>query len=143
MFFVHISSRQSYFSQGTDAPRVHEFEIAPSYNLSVGVGIHIQRNANGYHEILRVVEGGPAQAAGLQAGDLLLFVDGNNVETLGEELHDRICGAAGSSVNLIVKRREQQLPAFRIRREAVSSSVAVSQVIPLGDSCMLYYFTSC
>jgi len=95
------SSLQSYFSQGQSGPSAHAYGRGPANEMIGGVGIHVQRTSLGFHEITKVVQGAPADYAGVKAGDVLRFVDGNSVQELGAELHDYICGPAGTCVQLV------------------------------------------
>jgi carboxyl-terminal processing protease len=55
--------------------------------------------------------GSPARAAGLKAGDVLLKVDGKDVETLSvEEIVRRVRGKAGTTVTLTVGREGKSKP---------------------------------
>jgi len=95
------SSLQSYFSQGQSCPSAHAYGCGQAHEMIGGVGIHVQPTSLGFHEITKVVQGAPADYAGVKAGDVLRFVDGNSVQELGAQLHDYICGPAGTCVQLV------------------------------------------
>lgn len=63
----------------------------------------------------KLTEGGPAAKAGLQLGDVLLEVDGVNVEQADHLTPIRLGGEAGTVVALTVKRRDQTLKFSLIR----------------------------
>lgn len=68
-----------------------------------GIGAHVRRNEDG-DVVLEPIEGNPAQAAGLLAGDILLAVDGVSIDesmTI-EEIVQLIRGEKGTSVTLTV-----------------------------------------
>lgn len=75
----------------------------------VGIGIYmVQNREKNIVEIIEPIEGGPAEAAGLKAGDQILAVDG--VEYKGEEsekMSDKIKGEEGTDVTLKIKREEE------------------------------------
>lgn len=55
--------------------------------------------------VASVTSGGPAEAAGLQIGDMLLAIDGANMKELGmEEARNRVRGEEGTSLTLTVQR---------------------------------------
>jgi len=73
-----------------------------------GIGILIQRNDDGFIEVLRVYEGGPAETAGMRVGDLIIAVDdflieGDDNRTYDEAVN-RIRGEDGTQVLLTVSR---------------------------------------
>jgi carboxyl-terminal processing protease len=70
----------------------------------VGIGINIF-NLNDTNIVLTVIEGSPADSAGLLPGDKILFVDGTNcITTPPADLFKKINGIKGTPVTLIVKR---------------------------------------
>ena len=86
---------------------------AQSEGVYSGLGILVQNNADGEIEIIRVYEGGPADAAGAQAGDRIVAVDsmpvsGGSVEELSDAV-DRMRGESGSTVELQLRREGEVL----------------------------------
>lgn len=86
---------------------------AQSEGIYSGLGILVQNNADGEIEIIRVYEGGPADAAGAQAGDRIVAVDGvpvsgGSVEELSDAV-DRMRGESGSTVELQLRREGEVL----------------------------------
>ena len=86
---------------------------AQSEGVYSGLGILVQKNADGEIEIIRVYEGGPADAAGAQAGDRIVAVDGvpvsgGSVEELSDAV-DRMRGESGSTVELQLRREGEVL----------------------------------
>ena len=108
----------------------HRRETGGAY---VGVGLLVQTNASGEIEIIRVYEGGPAEAAGVRAGDLLIAVDGAPVSgedsrALNEAVR-RIQGPEGSEVSLTL-RRDGEAIEFGIARGDVSVSNVRHSILP-------------
>ena len=100
---------------------------AQSEGIYSGLGILVQNNADGEIEIIRVYEGGPADAAGAQAGDRIVAVDGvpvsgGSAEELSDAV-DRMRGESGSTVELQL-RREGEL----LERTLTCGDVHVSNV---------------
>ncbi len=70
-----------------------------------GIGAFVDMDEEGQLEIVRPFEGGPAEKAGLLAGDRVLEVDG--VSIVGRTLYEAISlirGPAGSEVTLLIER---------------------------------------
>lgn len=88
-----------------------------------GVGIDGILLPNAQIRIGQLVDGGPAQAAGIRVGDIITHIDGK--ATLGSDfrtmVNKRLRGIAGSQVVLKIKREgEEKLLTFTlIRRQMV------------------------
>ena len=67
-----------------------------------GIGV-IMSDDNGTYKITRVIDGAPAVAAGVQAGDIITAVDGKTTATMSfSELGTAIRGDAGTTVTITV-----------------------------------------
>ena len=100
---------------------------AQSEGIYSGLGILVQNNADGEIEIIRVYEGGPADAAGVQAGDRIVAVDGvpvsgGSVEELSDAV-DRMRGEDGSAVELQLCREVELFGLTLIRGDVHVSNV--------------------
>lgn len=74
-----------------------------------GIGATVRMREDGYLEIVRPLPGHPAEAAGLQAGDLILAVDGESIVGMGlYEALGLIRGPADSEVMLEIGRPEEE-----------------------------------
>jgi len=69
----------------------------------------------------------PAQAAGLKAGDIVLFADGKPT-TSSKGLVDYVRGKAGSTVRVTVRRGEQELTIPVVPRAVQRDGVAVGAI---------------
>lgn len=71
--------------------------------------------------IAQVYENSPAEAAGIQNGDVILLIDGRQIVTAGpiEEVVKQILGPAGSIVKITVLRGPETLE-FSVRRRAIT-----------------------
>ncbi len=97
-------------------------------NAYVGIGITIQEDDRGYL-IVKVTEGGPAQEAGLLAGDVIVAVDGTSI--VGMPMDDGkalVKGEAGTKVNITVLRGQQE-GTFAVERRTVKTVVATGQML--------------
>lgn len=83
--------------------------------------------------IAAALEGSPAEAAGLLAGDLVLETDGASLDGLTvDAARDRIRGPKGSVVTLTIVRGEGQPFAVAITRDVVQSREVESDVLADG-----------
>jgi carboxyl-terminal processing protease len=76
-----------------------------------GIGAFVDMSEDGKVEIVRTFENGPAEQAGVLAGDLVLEVDG--VSVVGTTLYEAIGlirGPAGSEVTLLIERAREDEP---------------------------------
>lgn len=91
----------------------------------VGVGLLVQNNAQGYIEIIRVYENGPADLGGAKPGDWIVAVDGTpvsgeSIQSLNDAVN-RMKGEAGAAVDVRVMRDGEGLD-LRFERGAVNVS---------------------
>lgn len=81
-----------------------------SSGVSYGIGVIVGKTDDGALLVSRVISGGPAERAGIEAGDLITEVDGEPVA--GEDIQDtveRIKGDEGTDVALTILRDGQTL----------------------------------
>ena len=97
-------------------------------NAYVGIGVTITTTENGY-PIQKVAEGGPAEQAGIQAGDIIVAVDGTRVagmdSSAGKEL---VQGKAGTKVDITVDRNGEEM-TFTVTRGTVKTPVATAKML--------------
>lgn len=100
-----------------------------SENAFVGVGITIQQSEQGL-VVVEVTEGGSAQSAGVQQGDLLESVDGQSVAQMTTaQVRDLVRGEEGTSVRLGLLRQGEALEVTAVRRR-IEVPVASGQMLP-------------
>lgn len=99
-----------------------------------GVGLLVQNNEAGQIEIIRVYEDGPADRAGLCAGDCIIAVEdepvsGRSAATLNRAVN-LLKGENGTSVQLTLQRG-----SARIQAELTRGEVTINNVVPamIGD----------
>ena len=85
-----------------------------------GVGASIERRS-GQTVVVNLLEGEPADEAGIRLGDVLVEVDGRDVQDLGtEQIGDLLQGATGTEVSVGMRRPGQTTPlAFDLTRRKV------------------------
>lgn len=97
-------------------------------NAYVGIGITITTSEEGY-PVLKVTEGGPAEEAGLLAGDVIVEVNGNSVAGLPvDDGKGLVQGEAGTTVELTVLRGQERL-TFTVERRVVKTKVATARML--------------
>ena len=107
-----LGDRWSYYISAADFGAYQE----QMENAYVGVGITIQLREDGYLDIIQVTPGGPAEAAGIQPGDILRQVGGRDVAELGiDETKNQVRGEENTTVELTVERQaaEQTISVTR------------------------------
>ncbi len=95
----------------------------------VGIGVVITTSEDGYLTVQSVVNGGPAEKAGILAGDKFVAVDGMNIEGyLPAEASTLIRGKEGTSVKLRMLRDGQPLNVTVKRAKVATSDVTSSYI---------------
>lgn len=102
-------------------------------NAYVGVGITIREREDGAgFDIISVVEGGPAQAAGILPGDILAAVEGQSCAELGmTESKNLVRGEEGTTVTLTVLRDGQEMDV-EVTRQKFETPVATYEMLDCG-----------
>lgn len=97
-------------------------------NAYVGIGVTIQEDDRGYL-IVKVTQDGPAEEAGLLAGDVMVAVDGTSIVGMPmDEGKALVKGEAGTKVRITVL-RDQQEKTFIVERKTVKTVVASGQML--------------
>lgn len=85
-----------------------------------GIGVTVDARTGG-PAIISVIDGSPADEAGLRAGDRIIAVDGVRTDRAStDELVRRVRGEAGTPVELRVKARDGTTRVLTILRERIS-----------------------
>jgi carboxyl-terminal processing protease len=117
-------------------------QLAGSY---AGIGAYVDTNGQ-LLTITKPMDGSPALAAGLQAGDQVIAVDGQDVTGLDpESVRQKVLGPAGSTVTLTIQRPGDSQPFdVQITREVITvpsvtskmlaNNIAYIQITTFGDT---------
>ena len=99
-------------------------------NAYVGIGVTISETEDGTGvEILKVDPNGPAMEAGLQAGDWILGVEGQDVSGMTTtELRELVRGREGTFVQLTIRRAGEEFD-ISVERRTVETAVAEGQML--------------
>ncbi len=121
-----LGDRWSYYLSAED----YQTHLESVQNAYVGIGVTVSANADGLGmDVLQVTEGGPAQAAGLLAGDIITAVDGADISGMTTtEVRNLIRGEAGTQVTLTLLRDGQTL-TVSVTREEIQTAVATAQML--------------
>jgi carboxyl-terminal processing protease len=107
--------------------QVKNFNPGTQKNLS-GIGAELSQFAS-YLYVIAPVKGGPADSAGLQAGDIIEYIDGKATRDISlYDARQLLNGAPGSEVKLRVLRAGTRPFVMNVRRGSVSVPSAEARV---------------
>ncbi len=100
-------------------------------NAYVGIGVTVSSLKDGSGmEVIKVTTGGPAEEAGILAGDVIVKVEGKTVAEIGaDNVRDVIRGEAGTKVQVTVLRDEQESD-ISVTRKQIQTPVATAKMLP-------------
>ena len=114
-----LGDRWSYYLD----PEAYADQQERRRNEYTGIGVTVSYEDEGGLRILAVTEGGPAQAAGLAAGELITAVDGTSLA--GEARYqgaELIQGEAGTTVSLTVQAADGGERTVTVERRAIQEN---------------------
>lgn len=99
-------------------------------NLS-GIGVYISEDKAGHALVVSVIKGGPAEQAGVKAGDIFLEVDKRDILNMGAtEVSVLIRGGADTIVEIRILRPEEQKEyEFAIKRAVINLPSVESRLL--------------
>ena len=96
-----------------------------------GIGAYVEKTEAGDISIVKPVEGGPAERAGIKAGDIIYAVDGEN--TAGKDLTtvlSKVKGEAGTKVVLkIIRKGENDYLDIEVTRKLIEENTVSSRML--------------
>lgn len=121
-----LGDRWSYYMTAEE----YKNHLEVMSNSYVGIGITVQPRSDGTgFDILTVVDGAPAQEAGVLPGDIIIAVDGTDVTKAdAATLTPLIRGEENTSVKLTVRRGEEE-KEFPITRRKFQTPVATYKML--------------
>ncbi|GAB4504045.1 MAG: S41 family peptidase [Anaerolineales bacterium] len=114
-------------------PKTYEDANADLAGEYEGIGAWVDTTTD-YLTIISPMPGSPAEKAGLQAGDKVIAIDGEDMTGVDAELaRQRVLGPAGTTVHLTVAREGEPEPLeFSIVREKIVMKSAIGKMLE-GD----------
>ena len=135
-----LGDRWSYYSPADE----YSAYVEQKNNAYVGVGVTIKAHELGYH-IEQVAEGGPAETAGILAGDVIVAVDGTRIAGMDmDEGKKLVQGKSGTTVEITVSRGGEEI-TFTVKRGTVKTKVATAVMLPgnIGLVAIKNFNTNC
>lgn len=116
-----LGDRWSYYISAED----YEAYVEQMANAYVGVGITIQvMEDNSGFLIIQVAQGGPAEEAGLQVGDIVVGVSGERIAGWEiADVRDLVKGKTGTYVDMTVLRGTEEI-TYSVERRSIQTPVA-------------------
>ena len=130
-----LGDEWSYYISAAD----YASYIEQVQNAYVGVGITITPMDDGYLEIVKVEKGGPAAAAGIEPGDVLVQAAGQDCAELGlNGTRDLVKGEEGTFVELTI-RRDGSEQTYSVERRYIEVAVAEYEMLDGGIGLISIY----
>jgi carboxyl-terminal processing protease len=124
-----LGDRWSHY-QSAEIYELYQNVMSNTY-VGVGMAISVSQDGQGL-DITQVEDEGPAQKAGVLAGDRLVAVDGTDIRGMAlSEVGKLLKGEEGTSVTLAVV-RDQQTLELSVERGRLKSVVTTGQLLPEG-----------
>lgn len=124
-----LGDRWSHY-QTAEEYTLYQDAMSNSY-VGVGIVISVREDGQGL-DILEVTAEGPAQAAGVLAGDRLIAVDGTDITGMTTtDVSDLVKGKEGTFVILTLIRNEQEVE-LSVERKRIQSVVATGELLSDG-----------
>lgn len=131
-----IDENSAYYPSGEYAEFVNSLEGSVG-----GIGVSFVIDEEGRAAITGVVDGGAAQAAGIQAGDIIYSVDGVVLENVStEEVQSVITGTIGTTVNIgIVRDGAADVIYYDLTRAEIGERLSVTgTIVGTGEDATMY-----
>ncbi len=111
----------------------------------VGIGVYIYKDKDGNLIVLAPMENSPSEEAGIEAGDRILAIDGENCNEMDINVaSSKIKGEAGSTVELEIQRGTETLKKT-VTRRTVEISDSASKILDgnIGYIVLSTFDTDC
>ena len=124
-----LGDKQTFYMD----PNVYENQTTQLQGAYEGIGAYVDLKGD-YLTIISPIEGSPAEAAGLQPGDKVIAIDGQDMTGVPpEQARSKIIGPEGTQVTLTVSRDDQQTPLeFTITRAKIVMHSAEGKMLQNG-----------
>ena len=114
-------------------PQVYEHETTSLSGEFEGIGAYVDTRGD-FLTIVSPIQGSPAEAAGLRPDDMIIAVDGEDMNGLTpEEARQRVLGPAGTTVILTIQREGESEPLeFSIVRAKITVPSVTGEMLDNG-----------
>ena len=121
-----LGDRWSYYIPAAE----YEAHMEQMNNAYVGIGITIQVLEDGSGiEVIKVNEGGSAEAAGMLAGDIIIAIEGQSTEGMtATDAKNLVRGQEDTQVAITVRRGSEEIP-MSVTRKEIKTVVAKGQML--------------
>lgn len=121
-----LEDRWSYYMSAQDYITYQE-QMNNAY-VGIGITISLTEDESGF-EIIKVNSGGPAEEAGLLAGDVIVAIEGQSTAGMSTtDARNLVRGEEGTKVTLTVRRGDEVLEP-EVERRTVETPVAQAQLL--------------
>ena len=121
-----LGDRWSYYMTAQDYVAYQE-QMNNAY-VGIGITITLTEDDSGF-EVIKVNEGGPADEAGVKAGDLIVEIEGHSTAGMTtSDGRDLVRGEENTQVALTVRRGDENLE-LSVTRKTVQTPVAEAQML--------------
>ncbi len=100
-------------------------EMSGSYG---GIGVSIIMNDDGFIEVYKVFDKSPAAEAGIQVKDLIIEADGERDFEDLDALVKKVRGEQGTTVDLVIKRGDKEIP-MTVERRVIDMETVVYRML--------------
>ena len=140
----YINGLDDEYSEYMTAEEWEEYQINTLGNY-VGIGIYMSQDNNGNIVIVEPIEESPAEAAGLQADDIIVEVDGESV--VGQDtstVASKVKGEEGTIVRLKIIRNNQYMTVdverkaikvYHVKSEMKENNVGYIKLSTFDEGC--------
>ncbi len=110
-------------------PDEYEQNLIDAKGSITGIGMTVNKGDNNEIKIVEIAEKGPAEKAGLKINDIIIEVDGKNVNEMEySDAVNLVRGKAGTEVNIAVKRGDEEI-SFKMKREEITTETVTSRML--------------
>jgi len=121
-----LGDQQTFYME----PQLYESETSSLQGAYEGIGAYVDTDGD-YLTIVSPIEGSPAELAGLQPGDMVIAIDGEDMTGIApEQARLKVLGPEGSKVTLMVAREGESEPLeFVITRAKITIHSAEGKML--------------
>ena len=110
-----------------DQYQTHVESVENAY-VGIGITILVREEGDGF-SVTKVNAGGPAEEAGMLAGDVIIGIEGRSAESMSaDDAKSLVCGEVDTQVLLTIRRGEQIMD-LTVTRRKVLTPVATGQML--------------